>query len=193
MKPQLARRLLHPDCGIDRRNDRGRLPLPRIDSGKVRLLEPHGALRRHHPISVAEQQAFRLQQRQPGLDIGNRHRSAARQAFADELEPVERRLPLAQVAHRRSDRLRRGIGARLQSSQSLRNQRIAVARGQPHAAGDSKTALAYPAHTPDCARPHIMPPSRLRQRTFHQRCRIQPLLRGQPPPPLRALLRHEIG
>ena len=38
-----------------------------------------------------------------------------------------------------------------------------------------------------------MPPPRLSQRGLHQCCRIQPLLRGQPPPPFRALLRGNLG
>ena len=136
-QPQLACYLLHPDRGVDRRNDRGGLPLSRLDRGKIRLLQPHRALRRHHAIVVVEQQAFLLQQRQPGLDIADRHRPATRQALADEFQLVERCLPLAQVAHRRCDRVRYGISSRLQPSQPFGHQRVAVARGQPHAAGDS--------------------------------------------------------
>lgn len=85
----------------------------------MRLLKPDRARCRNHAAAVADQQALGFEQRHARLDVGHGHRPAPLERGLDQVEPVERRFPLAQVAHRGGDRLRRSVRARLQSLRRL--------------------------------------------------------------------------
>jgi hypothetical protein len=109
-----------------------RPPLPRLDRGEIGLFQPHRAPGRHHAVAVTEQQPLGFEQRQPSLHVADRHRSASRQAFTDQIQSVKRRLALAKLAGCGRDRLRRGIGMRRQTTEPFGYERVAVARGQSH-------------------------------------------------------------
>ena len=100
---------------------------------------------------------------------------------------------LAKVADRRSDRLRRGEGTGVEAAEPFGHQRVAVARRQPHAAGDRQPSLPCPAHTAHDLRPHGLRTIRPGPRGRDQSARIEPLARSHRLPPAVALCRRELG
>ncbi len=153
-QPGVACRALSPDRGIVAGNRR-------CDAvaggffGQDRPLGGQRAFGRQQGSGTCRvDQAARRQLPNTRLDVPRLYRAAVAECRSQQVEPVERRLALAEIAQPRRNRLRSGKRRRGQPSRTLGNQRVELVRNQPQRIDEDATLLRDPADAGEQPRPY---------------------------------------